>query len=53
MPSEKYLQFAQEQINYILGAKGRSFLVGYGHNYPKRPYHAARYSVHFPIFDLI
>ncbi|KAJ8946377.1 hypothetical protein NQ314_008907 [Rhamnusium bicolor] len=42
MPSEKYIDFAKEQIDYILGAKGRSFVVGYGYNFPKRPYHSAR-----------
>ncbi|KAJ8949207.1 hypothetical protein NQ318_021700 [Aromia moschata] len=41
MDSKKYVHFAKEQIDYILGAKGRSFVVGYGYNYPKRPYHSA------------
>ena len=29
------------KLDYILGAQGRSFLVGYGKNYPDRPHHRA------------
>jgi len=36
-----YLKFAQEQIAYILGGNGQSFVVGYGPNWPKQPHHAA------------
>ncbi|XP_063923756.1 uncharacterized protein LOC135137909 [Zophobas morio] len=36
-----YINFAKEQIDYILGSKGRSYLVGYGLNYPKQPHHSA------------
>eukprot|EP00095_Tigriopus_kingsejongensis_P011273 maker-scaffold14_size734282-snap-gene-0.11 protein:Tk11273 transcript:maker-scaffold14_size734282-snap-gene-0.11-mRNA-1 annotation:"NwEG" len=32
---------AISQSNYILGSSGRSFLIGYGPNYPKRPHHAS------------
>lgn len=37
----KYLAFARQQIDYMLGDSGRSFVVGLGHNPPKQPYHAA------------
>ncbi|XP_046979355.1 endoglucanase E-4-like [Schistocerca americana] len=37
----KYVDFARRQINYMLGDSGRSFVVGYGDNPPKQPYHAA------------
>ncbi|XP_064097744.1 endoglucanase E-4-like [Macrobrachium nipponense] len=32
-------QFAESQINYILGDIGHSFVVGYGVNPPERPHH--------------
>ncbi|GLG99065.1 Putative endo-beta-1,4-glucanase HsEG3 [Gryllus bimaculatus] len=38
----KYLAFARQQIHYMLGDSGRSFVVGLGHNPPTQPYHAAR-----------
>ena len=28
-------------MDYILGVQGRSFLVGYGKNFPDRPHHRA------------
>ena len=34
-----YKQFANQQLNYILGDAGRSFVVGYGVNPPQRPHH--------------
>ena len=34
-----YKQFANQQLNYILGNAGRSFVVGYGVNPPQRPHH--------------
>lgn len=39
---KKYRDFAKQQINYMLGDTGRSFVVGFGENYPKQPTHAAR-----------
>ncbi|XP_029163087.1 endoglucanase 15-like [Nylanderia fulva] len=36
-----YRQFAKEQIDYILGSTGKSYVVGYGENSPKQPLHAA------------
>ncbi|CAG9814737.1 unnamed protein product [Phaedon cochleariae] len=41
MSRKKFIRFAKEQIDYILGANGRSYVVGYGINYPRRPHHAA------------
>ena len=38
---EVYREFAREQIGYILGDSGRSFVVGYGVNPPQRPHHRA------------
>ncbi|XP_022200004.1 endoglucanase E-4 [Nilaparvata lugens] len=37
---EKYRDFAKKQIDYILGDSGRSFVIGFGENYPKKPFHA-------------
>jgi len=36
---EVYRDFAKQQIGYILGDTGRSFVVGYGTNPPQRPHH--------------
>ncbi|XP_066989121.1 uncharacterized protein [Macrobrachium rosenbergii] len=36
-----YRQFGKEQIHYMLGDTGRSFVVGFGHNPPLRPHHAS------------
>lgn len=33
--------FARNQVNYALGDTGRSYVVGFGTNYPKRPHHRA------------
>ncbi|XP_076065257.1 endoglucanase E-4-like [Oratosquilla oratoria] len=38
---EIYRDLAKEQIHYILGDTGRSFVVGFGHNPPQRPHHAS------------
>ncbi|CAL4181265.1 unnamed protein product, partial [Meganyctiphanes norvegica] len=34
-----YRSFACKQIHYMLGDAGRSFLIGFGKNYPQRPHH--------------
>ncbi|XP_018359268.1 PREDICTED: endoglucanase E-4-like [Trachymyrmex cornetzi] len=39
--SQEYRRFAKEQIDYMLGGAGRSYVVGYGKNSPKQPHHAA------------
>lgn len=39
--SDRYLSFAEGQINYILGKNPRkfSYMVGFGSNFPKYPHH--------------
>ncbi|KAK9721332.1 Glycosyl hydrolase family 9 [Popillia japonica] len=37
----RYGEFAKEQIDYMLGKNGRSYVVGFGKDYPKRPHNAA------------
>ncbi|CAF4058933.1 unnamed protein product [Adineta steineri] len=37
--TQEYVDFASRQINYILGDSGRSYLIGFGENYPQRPHH--------------
>ncbi|KAK5581189.1 hypothetical protein RB653_001219 [Dictyostelium firmibasis] len=40
--TDSSLQFAQDQLNYVLGAKtGQSFIVGIGSNHPINPHHRA------------
>lgn len=34
-----YFTYAQKQLNYLLGDTGRSFVVGFGRNWPKRAHH--------------
>lgn len=34
-----YKEFARSQIDYALGSSGRSFVIGYGKDYPKNPHH--------------
>ncbi|WP_036485569.1 glycoside hydrolase family 9 protein [Myxosarcina sp. GI1] len=39
--ADRYFNFGVSQINYILGNNphNRSYLIGYGHNYPQNPHH--------------
>jgi len=37
--TDKYMAFARQQVNYILGSTGRSFVVGYGVNPPTHCHH--------------
>ncbi len=39
--TERYDKFAASQIDYILGQNpsGRSYMIGYGENYPQNPHH--------------
>lgn len=37
--SDDLLQFGKTQLFYIYGDSGRSFIIGFGENYPKRPHH--------------
>lgn len=39
--TEVYQAFAKDQIGYMLGDTGRSFVVGFGNNPPMSPHHAA------------
>jgi len=39
--ADKYRTFGKQQIDYMLGNGGRSFVCGYGNNPPLRPHHAA------------
>ncbi|MPC16854.1 Endoglucanase A [Portunus trituberculatus] len=39
--SEEYRAFGKQQIHYMLGSTGRSFVVGFGNNPPQRPHHAS------------
>lgn len=41
--STVYRQFAKNQIGYVLGDSGRSFVVGIGVNPPQSPHHRASY----------
>ncbi|KAF4527167.1 hypothetical protein B566_EDAN006092, partial [Ephemera danica] len=36
-----YLEFALRQVHYILGDTGRSYMIGFGINYPRKPQHSA------------
>ena len=36
---DAYREFAKSQIDYALGSSGRSFVIGFGENYPKNPHH--------------
>ncbi|XP_060815983.1 endoglucanase E-4-like [Bombus pascuorum] len=38
---QEYREFAEQQIYYMLGGGGRSYVVGWGRNPPKQPHHAA------------
>jgi len=37
--AKKYRKFALSQIHYALGDTGRSYVIGFGNNPPKRPHH--------------
>ncbi|XP_028403983.1 uncharacterized protein LOC114526577 isoform X2 [Dendronephthya gigantea] len=39
LKSEAFEQFGRNQIHYMLGDAGRSFVVGFGENPPQRPHH--------------
>lgn len=41
--AKRYHNWAQSQVDYVLGAKsnGYSYMVGYGTKYPRRPHHRA------------
>lgn len=37
--ADAYRAFAKTQVDYALGSTGKSFLVGFGRNYPRHPHH--------------
>lgn len=39
--TQDYYNFAASQINFMLGDGGRSYVVGFGHNFPQKPHHKA------------
>jgi endoglucanase len=39
-----YRSFARSQVDYALGSTGRSFLVGFGADYPRHPHHRTAHS---------
>lgn len=39
-----YNQFAKSQVDYALGSTGRSYVVGYGQDYPEHPHHRTAHS---------
>ena len=42
--SDLYFQWGQDQLHRIMGLKGgRSYIIGVGKNWPKRPHHRSRY----------
>ncbi|KAI9478272.1 MAG: Six-hairpin glycosidase-like protein [Benjaminiella poitrasii] len=42
--SKAMVNFAIQQINYALGDYGYSWVVGFGENYPSKPYHKSSYN---------
>ncbi len=36
---DTYYDFGVSQVNYALGDTGRSYLIGFGENYPQNPHH--------------
>ena len=46
----KYCSFVEQQIHYMLGSSGRSFVVGFGNNPPQRPHHRSRFASLFVCF---
>lgn len=39
----KYITFARDQLNILLGEAGTGFVVGVGPNAPTRPHHRGRW----------
>lgn len=38
--ARKAARWSRSQVDYAMGSSGRSFVVGFGKNYPKYPHHA-------------
>ncbi|KAI8060505.1 Six-hairpin glycosidase-like protein [Gongronella butleri] len=49
--SASMTRFATQQINYALGDYGYSWVVGFGENFPDKPYHKSSYNsyIDFPM----
>nr|AOV94256.1 cellulase [Antipaluria urichi] len=46
---DSYISFAKSQIGYMLGDTGRSFVVGFGENFPTHAHHRASSCPDIPI----
>ncbi|CAL4079034.1 unnamed protein product, partial [Meganyctiphanes norvegica] len=46
--TDKYYAFARQQVNYMLGDAGRSYVIGFGNNPPQRPHHRSSSCPDFP-----
>jgi endoglucanase len=42
--AERYRDFARSQVDHALGSTGRSFVVGFGRDYPRHPHHRTAHS---------
>ena len=52
--SEDLLEFGKKQMFYIYGDAGRSFIVGFGKNYPTKPHHRCVFLVNIQtIFQVL
>lgn len=36
---QAYRKFGEDQVDYLLGKMGRSYMVGYGKDFPRKPHH--------------
>lgn len=42
---DSYIKWSEKQLGLLLGDTGRSFVIGFGTNYPKMVHHRARYVI--------
>ena len=47
-PEHKFDNFSRKQIHLLLGDAGRSFVIGFGKNYPTRPHHRSSSCPDYP-----
>lgn len=50
--AKTYWDFAKSQVDYALGSAGRSFLIGFGTNPPKRPHHRTAHASWYGTADI-